>query len=200
MGVLHRLGDIAHRRALGQHHVDIDAEPLGMEAARIGDPVRAVEEIARRLRVEHHAPVGLDAGLRADQQVLDVLVLDPPAADLDLDRGDLAGETRARAADPHPRDGRPGELLGALDGVPHGVGRGRHVGDIAALDALRGAMAAAEHDHLAPFGDPGDHRRDAERADVHRAEHAGDAGLEGTHVPAAWAGAAGWVRQVGQRK
>ena len=30
--VLHRLGQVAHRRAVGEHDVDVDPEPLGMEA------------------------------------------------------------------------------------------------------------------------------------------------------------------------
>ena len=86
MSVLHRLGQVAHRGAVGEHDVDVDPEPLGMEPLGVGDAFRAVEEVAGRLRVEHHAAVGLDAALRRDQQVLDVLVLDTPAAYLDLHR------------------------------------------------------------------------------------------------------------------
>ena len=98
------------------------------------------------------------------------------AADVDLDGGD--GWRGRRPSSRSTRWRRwSGELLGALDRVAHGVSRRRHVGDIAAPDPLRGAVAAAEHDHLAALGEAGDHRRDAERADVHRAEHARDARL-----------------------
>ena len=39
-----------------------------------------------------------------------------------------------------------------------------HIGNITALDALRRALARAEHNHLAGFRKTRDHRRDAERA------------------------------------
>ena len=86
------------------------------------------------------------------------------------------GPVTIMLADEHPE-------LGLLSPLAHG-GTGTtlhlHVDDVDALaaDALRGAMSAAEDDHLAGVREPGDHRRNAERADVHGAEHTGDAGLD----------------------
>ena len=94
----------------------------------------------------------------------------------DLDLSDLARQPGTRTADPHRRDAGIGHALGPLDRVAHGIGRRGHVGDVAALDALARAVARAEHDHLARVRDTGDHRRNAKRAHVDRAEHAADAG------------------------
>ena len=145
--------------------------------ARIGDAVRAVERCSAP--AGRAAPCARRAGCTSragDQQVLDVVLLDPPAADVDLDLGDAAGEPGARAADPHAGDAGAGDLLGPLDRVAHRISRRGHVGDVAALDPLRGAVARCRARSSRRVSDrPGDHRRDAERADVDRAEHAGDA-------------------------
>ena len=182
MRVLDRLAQVAHRRPVGEHRVDIDPEPLGVEALGIGDAFRPVEEIARRLGVEHHPPVGLERVAPGGEQLLDVLLLDPAPADLDLDLADPAGEPRARSAEPDALHGDPGELFRPFERVAHGIGRGGHVGHVAALDPLRGAVAGTEHGHLAVLRQPGDHRRDAEAADVHRAENPRDTRLGGHQV------------------
>ena len=187
MRVLHRLGQVAHRCAVGEHHMDIHPQSLRMQTPGIGDTLGPVEEIACRLGVEHHAPVRLDAALGRDEQMLDVFFLDPAPADLDLDRRDAARQPGTRAADPDARDARPGQLLRPLDRVAHGVGRGRHVGDVSAPDSLRGAVPATEHDHLAALGQARDHRRNPERTDVDRAEHARNSGLAGHQVPSSMA-------------
>ena len=156
------------------------AEPLGMEPLRIGDAVRAVERVVRRLGVEHHAPVGLDHVARrrpAGARCRPASIRRPPMSISTC--AICAGEARARTADPHAGDAGAGHLLGPLDRIAHRIGRGRHVGDVAALDPLAGAVARAEHDHLAVLGQPGDHRRDAERADVDRAEHRRCAAMPG---------------------
>ena len=59
-----------------------------MQALRVGDAVRAVERVMRGLGMEHHAAVGPDGVARGDQQVLDVVVFDPPPADFDFDLGE----------------------------------------------------------------------------------------------------------------
>ena len=176
MRILHRFGDIADRRAIGEHDVDIDAQPLGMQPLGIGNAIGPVERIMRRLGMQHRAPVGLDDIARSIEQLIDIVALDPPPADIDLDLGNLAGQPRAGAADPDARDTDIGHLLGALDGIAHGIGRRRHIGDIAAANALRGAVAGAEHHHLAGIGETGDHRGYAEGADIDGTENAADAG------------------------
>ena len=177
--VLHRLGEIAHRRAVSQHHVDIDPEPLGMKPARIGDAMRPVERVMRRLGMEHGAAVGLDHVLRLDQQRLDILVLDPPSADLDIDRHDIAAEPGSGAGDPHRAHRGARALFRALDRIADREARGFHIGDIAALDPGAGAVAAAQHLQFAGLGLAHDHRRDAERADIDRAKGARKAALRG---------------------
>jgi hypothetical protein len=153
----------------------------------IGDAFGAVEEVARRLRVQHHAPVGLEAVAAETSRcsMSSSSIRRPP---MSISTGTMRlARPGARAADPHAGDVGPGELLGALDRVAHGVSRGGHIGHVAAADPLRRAMAAAEHDHLAALGQPGDHRRDTERADIDRPEHARDAWtvsrLAGHQVP-----------------
>jgi hypothetical protein len=185
MGVLDRFGQVAHRRAFGQHHMDIDPQPFSMKPARVGNAVCAIEEITRGLSVQNCSSIRFQTVARADQQVLDILVLDPATADLDLDRRHAAGQARTRTANPDRRNAGPGDLLRPLDGIAHRIGGCRHVGNIAALDALRGAMTAAQHDHLAAFGDAGNHRGNTERSDVDRANDLGNAGLAGHQVPSA---------------
>ena len=172
MGVLHRLGHVADRRAIGQQHVDIHPQPLGMEPARIGHAMRAIQRVVRGLGVQHHPALGRDRLARGGEQVGDVVVLDAPPADIDLDLRGLAGEPRPAAADPHRLQRGIGHFLGALDRVAHGIGGGDHIGDIAALHALRRAMAGAEHHQFAILALPRHHRRNAERADIDRAKHA----------------------------
>ena len=55
-------------------------------------------------------------------------------------------------------------VLGSGHRIAHGIGRRCHIGDIAALDPLRSAVARAKHDDLARVCQPGNHRRNAERA------------------------------------
>ena len=91
MGVLHGFGDVAHRRAIGQHDVDVHAEAFGMEAQRLGHAVGAVQRVVRRLGVQHHAPVRADHVTPGHQQVIDVILFDPPAADFHFHLRHLAG-------------------------------------------------------------------------------------------------------------
>ena len=176
MRVLHCLRDIADRRAIRQHDMDIDPKPLGMQALGIGDAVRPIERIMRWLGMQHHAAIGLDHVARGDQQLVNIVAFDPPSANIDFDLGDLASEPCARTADPHARDADIGHLFGPLDGIAHSIGGCRHVSDIAPADALRGAVAGAQHHHLASIGQASDHRRNAKRANVDGAEHAADPG------------------------
>jgi hypothetical protein len=60
VGLLDRFRQVADRRTVGQHHVDIDPQPLGMETLGIGHAVRAIKRVVRGLGMEHHAPLGLD--------------------------------------------------------------------------------------------------------------------------------------------
>ena len=174
--VLDRLGNVADRRAIGQHDVNIDPQPLRMEPLGIGHAVGPVERVMCGLGVEHHPPIGLDHLARRNQQMFNIIGLDPPPAYINFDLRDPAGQPRTRGADPDAADRGVGHLLGPLNRIAHRIGRRRHIGDIAALDPLRGAVARAEHDDLARVSQPGDHRRNAERADVDRAIDARNAG------------------------
>ena len=116
--------------------------------------------------MEHPAAIGLDHVLRLDQQLLDILILDPPSADLDIDRDHVAGEPGARAGNPHASDRRVGALLRAFDRIADRVGGGGHIGDIATLDPGTGAVARAKHLQFAVLCLAHDHRRDAEAPDV----------------------------------
>ena len=91
MRVFDRFLEIAHRRAVRQHDMDIDREPLGMEALGIGHAVRAIKRVVRRLGVEHGAAIGLDHLAPGDEQVLDIIALDAAATDFDFDLGGGAG-------------------------------------------------------------------------------------------------------------
>jgi hypothetical protein len=146
-----------------------------MEALRIGDPMRAVERVMRRLGMEDHPPVRLDVIACRVKQVLDIVVLDPPPADGDLDAGDAAVEPRPGAADPDAGDIGARVLLGLLDRLADRMAGGAHFGDVAALDAFALAVAGAQHHHRAVLVFPHDHGRDAEGTDVDRGKGADDA-------------------------
>ena len=51
------------------------------------------------MRVEDHPPVGVDRIPADAEQLVDILLLDPAAADLDLDAGDGADQPAGREAD-----------------------------------------------------------------------------------------------------
>ena len=172
---LHRLDQVLDRRAFGQGNVDIDAQRFGMEALRIGDPMRAVERVMRRLGMEDHPPVRLDVIACRIKQMLDIVVLDPPPADGDLDAGDAAVEPSSGAADPDAGNIGTGVLLGFLDRLADRMAGGAHLGDIAALDALAFAVAGAQHHHRSVLVLAHDHGRDPEGADVDRRKGADDA-------------------------
>ena len=178
---LHRLDQIAHRRAFSQRHMDVDAQRLGVQPLGIGDAVRTVERVMRRLRMQHHPPVGVQMIARGVEEVFDIVLFDPASADGDLDAGNPARQPGARAADPHALDRGVGIGLGLFHRGADGVARRAHVSDIAALDPVARPVARTQHDHGAVFGLPHDHRGNAEGPDVHRAEDAGDTGLLGRH-------------------
>ena len=169
IGGRHGLVDIAHRRAIGEDHVDVDAQPLGMQPDRLLDPGCAIERVERGLRVQHHASAGLDRLATRSQQMVDIVLVDPPAAQIDLDPRDRAGEPARSAADMDMVDVEPRDPLGLFHRFAHRQLGRRHVGDIAALDALAGALASAQHQQLARVGAPDDHRADLGRADIERA-------------------------------
>ena len=176
MRVLHRLGEIAYRRAIGQHHMDIDAQPLGMQPTRIGDAMRAIQRVMRGLCVQHHATLGLDHFARSQQQVKDVVILDPAPADFNLNLRYLARQPCARAPDPDRLHRGICHFLGPLDRVAHSISSRVHVGDIAPLDPLRRAVARAQHHHFTRFRTASDDRRNAERADIDSGKDARNAG------------------------
>ena len=175
MGALHRFQQIADRRAIGQHDVDIDAEPFGMQPLGTGDAMHPVQRVMGRLGMQHLAPVGLDIVPGGKEKMFDVLVLDPPSADIDLDLGDLAGEPGARTADPDAADAGTGVAFRPLHRVADGMGGSGHVGDIAPLDAFTGAVTGAQHHEVSRFGNPHYHGGDAERPDVDGPEDPADA-------------------------
>ena len=71
-------------------------------------------------------------------------LLDPPAADIDLDAGDVADQPARREADEDILDIGAGDPLGLLDRLADRDLGALHVGDEAALDAAALALAGAE--------------------------------------------------------
>ncbi len=70
--------------------MDVDAQPVGVQPARVADVGQPVDRVERRLRVQHHPPGRIDRLAPGGEQLVDILLLDPVAAQLDLDRGDVA--------------------------------------------------------------------------------------------------------------
>ena len=84
----------------GAYNLGTAAAPVGVKADRILDPGEAVERVERRLRVQNHPSLGVDAGASCGAQVVDILLLDAVAAQLALDRRDIAQQAARREADP----------------------------------------------------------------------------------------------------
>ena len=104
------------------------------------------------------------------EQGVDVGVGDPPAADRDLDAGDVADQPAGREADEDLVDIGAGDPLGLLDRLADRDLALLHVGDEAALDAAALALAGAEDLELAVLARLGDQRADLGRADVERGD------------------------------
>ena len=100
MRLPHRSLEVPHRRAIGHDDVDVDAEPVGVKADGVLDPGEAVERVERGLRVQDHPSLGIDARASRGEQVVDILLLDAVAAQLALDRRDIAQQAARREADP----------------------------------------------------------------------------------------------------
>jgi len=62
----------------------VQPEPFGVEPFRIGNAMRPIKCVMRWLRVQYHAPIGLDRVASRQQEVLDILFLDASAADIDF--------------------------------------------------------------------------------------------------------------------
>ena len=168
---------IAHRRSVGRDDVNIDAERIGVQPERLLDALQSVERVERRLRVEHHPPLGVDRVSPMRKQFVDVLLLDAVPAELDLDRRQIADQTARRKADPDILDVEPCDAFGLLDRFAHrSLGR-IHVGDITAPHALRLALAGAEHVELAALAAFGDQRGHFPRPDIERGNQAVGTGL-----------------------
>ena len=150
--------------------MDMDAEPVGMEAERFLHPLKPVDRVERGLRVKHHPPLRIDRLTALLKQRVDIRLLDTVAVELGFDERLVGhetsgGETRPDILDVDPRD--PLRLFHRL--AHRHLGRG-HVGDIAALHPARLALAGAEHDQLAAVALLRDHRRHLGRADVQRGD------------------------------
>ena len=68
--------DIAQRRRVGGDHVDVDAEPIGVEPDRLLNALRAVDRVERRMGVEDDLAVAVDGVLAGVEQLVDVRLLD----------------------------------------------------------------------------------------------------------------------------
>ena len=120
-------------------------ELVGMEAERLLDALEAVERVERRhARGGSCRPSGSIDSRPAPSSCVDILLLDPAAADLDLDAGDVADQPAGREADADLLDIGAGDPLGLLDRLADRDLGLLHVGDEAALDAAALALAGAE--------------------------------------------------------
>ena len=131
----HRQVEVADRRAIGGDDMDVDAEPVGMEPQRLLDAVRAVERVERGWAWSTMRPSGSIESRPAIEQVVDIVLLDPVPAELDLDRGDVAGQPPAREADPDMLEIDSPAMRSACSTASRTASVRGHVGDIAAPDA-----------------------------------------------------------------
>ena len=166
---------IPDRRAVGHDDMDVDAEPVGVEADRVLDPGQPVERVERGLRVQDHAAFGVDARAASGEQVVDIFPFDAVAAEFAFDRRDVAQKAARRETDPHVVDVQTRDAFGLFDRLAHDMLGLFHVGDIAALDAAALALAGAEHMELAVGGLPRDQRADLPRPDIERGDDLFDA-------------------------
>ena len=95
------------RRRVGGDDMDVDAEPVGGQADRLLDTLRAVDGVERRMGVEHDLAVAVDGVAAGAQQFVDVRLLDLVAAKLDLDIGDVADDAAGAVAGPDVLDRQP---------------------------------------------------------------------------------------------
>ena len=75
-------------------HVDMHAQPVGMQPQRLLHPGLAVERVERRLRVQHHPPARIDRLAPGLEQIVDVALFDLVPAQFDLDRDHVADQAR----------------------------------------------------------------------------------------------------------
>ena len=54
--------DIAHRRLVGEHDMDIDAQPVGVQPDRVWHAANPIQRIERRLDMQRHLAASVDIG------------------------------------------------------------------------------------------------------------------------------------------
>ena len=160
--------DVAKRRRVGGDHVDVDAQPVGVETDRVLHALDPVDRVERRMRVERDLPVTVDCVLAAGKELLDVGLLDLVTAELDLDIGDVAGKAARSEARPDVIDGQAGHSLGELNRLADRMLARLHVGNETALDSSALALPGAEHLQAAVVGQRADQRPDLRGADIER--------------------------------
>ncbi len=194
--------EVADRRRVGGDDVDVHAEPVGVEADGVFDE-GAVDRVQRRLGVEDGPAAGVDPRAAGGEQRRHVGVGDLVAADVDLDRLDLAAQAAGAHVDIDGAGLDPGVALGLVDrGADRAFGL-LHVGDEAAADAVADALADADDARLAG-ADEDDQRGDLRRADVEDGDGAlaaagGTRGLRRGHIATAALPLAGGLTGVATR-
>ena len=166
-------------RRIGGDDMDIDAELLGMEAARLLDAVHPVDRVEGRQRVEDHAPVRpiADQPLASRSSISSSEMRRPPIPTSTSTMSLIM--PAGGKADEHLVDLGAGDPLGLLDRLADRDLALLHVGDEAALHAAALALAGAENPQLPVRAGLGDHRADLGRADVERRDQGSGLGLDG---------------------
>src|SRR5512133_1495225 len=103
--------DVAQRRRLRGHYVDVDAKAAGVKSDWLLDAVGAIDRVERRVCVEDDLTIAVDRCLARSHQLVDVGLLNGMAAKFDLDIGDVADEAARAVARPNVLDGQAGHAL-----------------------------------------------------------------------------------------
>src|SRR6185312_10630278 len=144
--------DIAHRQRLGADYRDVDGKLFADQTARVLDPLLSVERVADRQRMDDR-PLRPDAALiHCAKNPLNVSDLNLLRAEIDGCREGLGAEAACRDVDHDRLDRQSSRTFGHANDGTDGLLGLVEIGDHAALDAARGAIAEA--DDLGGVGPP----------------------------------------------
>ena len=164
----HRHVDIAHRRRIAEQNVDIHAQLIGVQPLGIADALHPVQRVKRGLRMQDQLAFRVDALLAARQQIIDMLLRNAVAGQIDLHGRDAARQPPCAEGNMDTVDIDAGHALRLFYRGAHGELGGLNVGDISALHTTAFALAGAENGEFALFGHPGDKGGNLGRSDIER--------------------------------
>ena len=147
MAALDGQHQVARRPGVGGHDMHVHAKPVGQHAARLADAAHAVERIADRHRMQHHAVAADAMAASRIEHPRDVAIDDGAAGDIHRGLVKLAGQPAAGNGDHDRFKFDAGGAFGALDGHAHRLFGLREVDHRAALHAARLGMADTEYLH-----------------------------------------------------